>query len=552
MYHVSRRFSLFLSLTLALLGCSGSNGVTVHYEYSFGYALGGRPTARGATAPIWDAYTLVAQDGTRIEGVFADGEYRFADAPSGPYSLIAQAKPSALFPSDRPFIYKWDGLRRRTFEFGSRNWYRDDVEYSEQEPLPFVLDATGLVAWDDDGDIQLVSGSADMQRTVLYGALTTPDEGETSGRFEVEADAMLSDDGHPGVPLLRPEDDLTALQMVSVDFDIEYDATPYSPYYAVPVEYVAATARVEGRYREDETATLTAAFTPAATTPHTFDLRPSSFASLREELGFPDAAQSRLTVTVVREPGTDEDYFIGITPIAWTFQTKYVSGAPIEPECFPDAEGVCDATCAGVCNAMRAGFLDPEDRVLNVDLPETVTTPGTELFLLEYTFRLRFMHPDEGTVHYLSANAKMQMRLSDVIGPVQRTLGAPRNVQIDGMSMPWSAAPNIAVLESTTPLVTFDAPTMGAVTDYEIEVVELEPATSASGGARTSRIVSTILTTETSARIPANVLIPGRHYYVRVIATSNGRVFGRSVIIPRATPEHETVTPTYVFRVLGP
>jgi hypothetical protein len=538
-----RRRSLLSILLLTLVGCSESNDVTVRYETTYGYVRGGRPEKRPPLAEPYVGSILVGDE--RIEGTFSSPGFSFAGVPRGDFVFRAEFPLVANYPDDRPFVIETHTDSRR-LQFGERFWFRGDVELTD-ETVPVTLEASGL-SWREWDNVAVVSSSAN---TELYVPIDEqPDDGATTASFAFDVRDLTGD---ARAPLLRADDDLTLVQMrgtTSADFGLS--VPPYSPYYGAGGDTAVAKAVVAERWAAGSGATLTASFAPVATTTHTLDVRAESFAALREELGLPDRAQSRISVAVYREPGTDSDYFVGIAPVLVSLESAYVAGAPANPECYPDAEGLCDETlCTSGCDDATSGFLDPADVTLAMRVPSVYDTPGTDVLVFEHRFRSFFQHPVAGTGHYLTATSKVVMLLSNATGPVALTLGPPRNVRIDGQELPWglpdgTPAP-AGTVNGATPTITFEAPNRGNVTRYEVEIVELANATGENGAFRTARNAALIRTTGTSVRVPANVLVPGRYYYVRVIAASDGRTSTDLRIIPRDVPMLETTYATGAF-----
>lgn len=124
--------------------------------------------------------------------------------------------------------------------------------------------------------------------------------------------------------------------------------------------------------------------------------------------------------------------------------------------------------------------------------------------------------PDGGTVsRSTGTNAGWVDTLSaGAAAPLQPRLGPPRDVQINGQS----TAQNVTGV-GVTPSMSWTLPSLGTATSYSVTFFEV--AVNASGTSLVNRgVVGTILTANTSVRVPPGLLSSGKHYYARILARS--------------------------------
>lgn len=132
----------------------------------------------------------------------------------------------------------------------------------------------------------------------------------------------------------------------------------------------------------------------------------------------------------------------------------------------------------------------------------------------DYTHYVRVEYRAPGAVNSTSTDAYLELQnttLPTADHPIAPVLGPVSNPMVDGASF----FSDQTVL-STTPTLSWGAPTLGSATGYEIEIFSL----SAVGADSLLEPAGELLTTATSVQVPPGLLTAGHSYVFRVSAVS--------------------------------
>jgi hypothetical protein len=134
--------------------------------------------------------------------------------------------------------------------------------------------------------------------------------------------------------------------------------------------------------------------------------------------------------------------------------------------------------------------------------------------LFDYIHYIRVEYTAPGAVNSTSADAYLESQdtsLPTASHPVAPLVGPVRNPMVDGASL----FSDQTVL-TTTPTLSWSAPTLGLATGYEVEIFSLY----ADGADSVAEQIGELLTTTTSVQVPPGLLAPGQSYFFCVSTVS--------------------------------
>lgn len=132
----------------------------------------------------------------------------------------------------------------------------------------------------------------------------------------------------------------------------------------------------------------------------------------------------------------------------------------------------------------------------------------------DYIHYIRVEYTAPGAVNSASADAYLELQdttLPTASHPVAPLVGPVRNPMVDGASL----FSDQAVL-TTTPTLSWSAPSLGSATGYEVDIFSLQAA----GADSVVEQVGELLTTTTSVQVPPGLLSPAQNYFFCVSAVS--------------------------------
>jgi hypothetical protein len=259
---------------------------------------------------------------------------------------------------------------------------------------------------------------------------------------------------------------------------------------------------------------LEGAFVELPAKSFSFDYEGSLFnAQLRDAL---PAGDFELTVglTISMEPGTPQP-FVGPSAALLTANAFSIVDYA-EPLCTPQFCIIDE--CPNGCNS-PAEITLPGDHATSFTYgnPFSSGQERVALFLPTRHFVPDELLPPSNLSESLRGGYIIDVPASDLDGqPIVPTLGLPRDIRVEGLPTPLDVVTSGVGL---TPEISFEPPTLGTPTSYNIQITELDDVFDGGGDliAFRRRVLS-VHTLETGARVPAGVLSPGKHYYVQVSA----------------------------------
>jgi hypothetical protein len=175
-------------------------------------------------------------------------------------------------------------------------------------------------------------------------------------------------------------------------------------------------------------------------------------------------------------------------------------------------------------------------------------TPGSERWGVYVAFAddyLRYVSL-AGTVNQVGVccgGVRQTYALASVPTPVKQELSPPLSATLDGIT---ALTGRTGV--STTPVVAWAAPRVGAPQLYDVEVVHLYSESTAAGLKTRQKPVLTLRTNGTSVRIPTGILTAGERYILRIAAVTDGATTFDGAPLRSALPHVEAACLTAVFQ----
>lgn len=477
-----------------------------------GYALGSEV-----------AYTrfrlFVDGDETRvIEGVSDGGRVEFADVPGTDNVIELRSQHPRLADVERVTRFE---THRREIHVAAPLWSRADVRNTPSISLRFNF--TGLSPWERGADgFAAYSSGAGLSREWEpdYLADGAPENDDTAVTMELSTAAMQSLELRSGTPVLEAArgDTLTLVQFRSppsaqLDGGISEAWDPWA--WVRPLRSVAVAQVAAPDFSAEQPISLDAVFTPLEVTPMTVDLRSDTFAAASEELMMPASVLMQSINTVTFAPGSGGRLYRAPRSRIWGHLSRASQPIPENPRCYPDLTGWCDPReCAGDCNrTVTSNYRAPDNALLPLAMTHPHTEPGTELLITQWWIWTMVDTPEFGRVGVYTLHQTEQPVPDEETIVVERQLGAPRELTIDGaLYAPNDTTPRIVDTEAHT--VAWLPPSLGVPSHYEVTVVEY-------AAARTLLGVFTERTTRTQVRVPRGELQPGQLYVVRVVAVED-------------------------------
>lgn len=173
-----RRSVPLLAAILALLGCTSEEPVeTARIELADRLDVSsGMPVLRTrADDRLVAARALVTRDGTTTtyEGdLGAPGTITFPGVPAGDFTVELEYAPEPEVAGASPVVRSFP-MTSRVARVGDDYWARADVELAESESTTLTITATGLPAWGELDELQLLSRRADLLGLV-HGSTGAP------------------------------------------------------------------------------------------------------------------------------------------------------------------------------------------------------------------------------------------------------------------------------------------------------------------------------------------------------------------------------------------
>lgn len=564
-------FRIASALALVALGACGDDAspdVVIDTRYRYG-AFKGAPRHRDTiTDNRVFARLYVGGDPTKtLDGTFGDGFVRFEDAPNGWHAIETRVSPSENYPDDLPYMYRIES-ERRNIQYGMDAGYRDEATILAEDDgsTAVALDFDGLAPTGaEDTWFQLYSANAEFLRTFSVwqlGGDPPADGSETISGFSYAIQDMTGRDYRDGTALLDPAagDDFAAFQMRSIDgpppgFPEHASFDPWQfashTHLVTRVELPEAPALVE-----HATTPLPLTFEPFAPEPFAIDYRGDEFQGWLEATGAPDATRVYSWVDVIREPGDGKYFLNGAAPTIWS-TSLWSSDRPVDPYCYPDAEGECDLTCGGgtgICDESTDGWLHPGNVTFYAPIADPLAgIPGSLFLTVNYRFGnpTRFPFAVAPRSIYAYSSVSFELDLASGRATLAPSLGAPTNLQVEDVPLPWVAvdAPgSITELTDSGAIdVRWDAPAGEAPQWYKVSVIEVADTVGVDGSVRNSRITALVYTRSTSTWIDRELFRDGMHYYIRVGAMNSNRPLDDARRQPRAGREEIIETASAVF-----
>jgi hypothetical protein len=527
-----RRRSVPLGLSLVALvlgGCGGESpgghGGGGHGGAAYdGLIASAKDTYEPGTSPKetlpldparWASVSAIGTDGTTYPGTLKDGEVRIPSVPQGPYVL------AITYPDHDdgvPGGHRYIRTSARQLDLGSEHSCRSGLVAMTQ-PSMITLDATLGLPWhtttDPQGNptgsqedvLQLYSrGTGTLGAAVVdYSAPTmSPLDGDTKlSGWQIDLQSALQAAQETGVALFDAAqgDTLDLLHNVATHVvdpartdgwaDYTYDAT------AEALRSAPFTLADGGEV------SLQGSFTPAPQKTFSLDYRGSEFEALLSDAPG-KLLDGWLDVGLWMEPGTPRPHVGGFATL---FEVSYLQAKKtnVDPACTGPS---CDYTLAF-----------PGDYAHDFSYGNPFDT-GQELAFAQVYFRVDVApllpNDTQGPKQRLSGYFNLTAPAGELAGgPIRPTVSLPRNVKVNGAAAPTDAITTVG----PTPTITFDAPSLGEPTSYQINVVAVDDLVDASGAVVASSYgVGLFDIEDRSLRLPEGLLESGKHYYFQVRA----------------------------------
>lgn len=512
----------------------------------FGFATG-NPTDVVVTKTKWvSAAAVVTVDGAtkRLPGTArADGSIVIAGVPAGPWVLDMRVLPVGSRQTDPPLVVQYPIDGARTIRFGSNYWARKDaVAITPGTKLALTVSAPEAFV---DGDRLSWIGlrSYFFRETVYANPDPLPSEGHAnvpeanataSSGWTIDESVLEAPYGPEasGLPSAAAGDDLKIVQTRSTK--VMRDGERMIPWTSIDERSVVGVLdAANASFANGTTNTVTGTLAAPPTETLTIDFKGTSYASMRASALYPRDARARAVVRMSQEAGPGPELFTSAAPVAWSLAASSLPKVT-EPSCFPPPGTRCDpAACEIGCASASDGYVDPGDLSYSFEAPRVYATDMRDIYDVSYTYSWNwtFPRPGGGAIQ-LSASASTTRPKTGSTASFALELGPVRNARIENATLDWNGGSTIPA--NATATVRFDAPELGTPEYYEVAVTELMPDAEVEvDDPRTSRTAARLLTRETSATIPAEVLRVGRYYYVRVYAMRDGRDFSEPSITKR-------------------
>ncbi|WP_437279781.1 hypothetical protein WME90_04270 [Sorangium sp. So ce375] len=293
-------------------------------------------------------------------------------------------------------------------------------------------------------------------------------------------------------------------------------ADPHDPWSSFTYQAAEASFSTSDVVMQDgAAATLGGSLAPLALSSFAADLRISRFIA-QVTAHAPAVLSSTVTSMVMyQEPGDGVPLYSS-TPTLLLAQVS--SGRePADPTCFATTDDTCDIElCPDGCNDAMTMF-HPGDHAATYQYGNPYAGRGMELLDVRVSFATRVMHPVDEIQDVLRGYVSVIVRAEDGNGAaVEPLLGLPRNLRIDGESLPADAVTEGA---GATPTITFEPPDLGTPDGYRVAILLQDDVKDTDGVVLSQRTgVLSVDTTETTVKVPEGVLESGRYYSVQVTA----------------------------------
>lgn len=400
---------------------------------------------------------------TRITGSAVDGGYQFSGVPSGPYYLKAG---SSYVITDE-----------RRVDLGGNRLGRPDTVFTQQSTTPVQLNLVGLAPWAQwqGNSVPGTSLQVASRQVDLYGGVDILDIDPT-GQTSVLSTGSELWAGSGSIPVFEADkgDRLVVNQLNPMDAGTLPDGGALA--YSTVVRSVEMGAFD---------------FTPDGTTP--------------------------LPITGVMQPVPTAEF-----PIEWRLPRYTARATEVHPSATPSIPYFYVTPAA---HGLSDGWVGYSGELLTLQLPRGASYDFTRRLTYgnpfpsswgtvasaQYSFRtLQPIPGGSGSQFYLSGTMVTYDRLDNLVaGPVQPRVSPPRELNIDGV--PASVAREVG---SASPVISWQAPTLGVPTAYRVAVYKFDPENFFG----TSYVRFYLPGSATQVRLPPGVLPSGGIYYLRVAA----------------------------------
>lgn len=534
------RLVCLVAPALAALGCTQPapgttfDGVRALYVDTFAIAAGDVTTPRALTAASYSA--LVERDGefTTFLGAEGDGSVTITGVPEGPYYYETVQPPSDPPTGYQAFRGYWV-TSERELDFGLLFIHRPDTEPVTQASELRLEGALSrpFQVWtaDDQGNVTqpledyltivsvgagicgLVDPASDLDGSMVDGmtALSGTNVDTQSALSAVLGDAaVVLADASKG-------DEIMVVHHVQHHFgDLLPAADPGLDPWAAGLYHMAEATGVAAPVTmiDGEDTTIAADFSALPTISTSLEVGGEAFGALLTDALSADALKTvSASVSVAWEPLSDRVTSSYFGEVFYGSAGALVS--PQEPLCFPDVDGLCDASCVA-CDPTELTLL-PGDLSATIAFGNPHGDAGLYWESVRYGFFARATDPADGSGDWVGGHLSTARPVGSS-GPMVPMLGFVSNITIDGR-----AAPLEGVLEGvgTSPVIAFDPPTLGAATYYNVSIWSAKDVVDDQGAVLRARFrIANIATTEPRVVVPPGILDASTPYLVQVRAIS--------------------------------
>lgn len=473
------------------------------------------------------AYTSIKlfsdeDDETPITGSYDGGRVVFEYVPTVD-NIIEFRSPHASLP-DTTYVERFETHRRDIYR-GLSLWARQDVAHADAG-IELSASFTGLRPWSNDEDFfYAYSSQASFARSWAPAGGALADGGTFITGMRINTDDMSADDWETN-PLVDASrgDRLTIVQQRETwTTSLNGVALPsHNPWSGTwPLTSIASGDVPSPRFGRASPVSVTASLAPLPVTNKRLKVVADSLKLYMEELESPYTRLASANA-IYFEPGGDGRLYLSPVPSIWEHTSRRSTYSPVNPACYPDFDGQCDAGCAACDSQVTLPLNHPSTVELPVALTHPFTDPGTEMLLTLWRTYTVVGVPDAGVFTLITRNTTVRPLPADTVVTATLSLSAPRGITTAGIEVSRTAeTPAVIELRERTVIgtpwhfgVSWQAPRYGTVNYYWVNVIEH----AAVDGEWGSFVVATVRTSGTSVTIPDGVFRPGHLYMVRVTA----------------------------------
>ncbi|WP_170319327.1 hypothetical protein [Polyangium spumosum] len=498
---------------------------------------------------LWSKIEALVDMGGTVQSypgtIDADGHFSIPGVPEGPYLLALEGAPSPLLPNAPP-LRSFIATDARTVDLDQEFSGRPELTPMTQ-PTYLTIDAAltiplQVATVDDMGNVsgnddQLQFYSRNGMVSGYYGpSWGAPDDNPpANGATQLSAwkinahEAFVRFFGDPTLVDGSKGDDFTVLHDVAEQVGAPSDdADPWSHYvYASTKEFLQAAPFT---MTDGGTSVVAGTFTPAPQKAFNLDFKGSAFNALLANVPF----DLHFTgISVDHDAGAPAPAIGAFATLLGISVTNGITFTNPDPACHGNG---CDpAACPSGCDAGTLVPAGDHARSYSYGNPFTHGQEFASVSVQVYK-NVRTLLP-EMTTESLRGGFLLSAPASEVTGkPVVPTLGLPENIKVAGKDTPYD---QVTTGVGTTPMITWDAPSLGSPTRYRVTVVDLTDLADANGVMSRRRNVANIAVKNPNVAIPEGVLKPGSYYYVQVAAVARDN---DDFAAPFMSPQRNTVS----------